>query len=191
MSAETRIHTIETAPEGSKPLLEKSIKGFGMIPNLHGVMAESPAHLEAYQTLHALIVNKTALDATERTVVWMAINVEHECHYCVPAHTTIAQMDKIDPAIVEALRTASPLTDPKLEALRRFSLAVLRSRGRATPAEVEAFKAAGYGDAQVLDVILILAQKVMSNYVNHIYKTPVDPAFDKNAWDPAEAKTAA
>ncbi|MEM7497961.1 MAG: carboxymuconolactone decarboxylase family protein [Pseudomonadota bacterium] len=192
MSAiEPTIHPAETAPEGARPLLENSVKAFGMIPNLHAVMASSPAHLEAYQRLHGLVVEKTGFDATERTVVWMAINVEHTCHYCVPAHSTIAQMDKVDPGVVEALRTASPLSDPKLEALRTFSPKLLRERGRVTAADVEAFRAAGYGDAHVLDVVLILAQKVMSNYVNHIFDTPVDAPFQKNAWDPASAKSAA
>ncbi|MEM9761533.1 MAG: carboxymuconolactone decarboxylase family protein [Pseudomonadota bacterium] len=185
------LHTRKTAPEASKPLLDGSVKAFGMIPNLHAVMAESPAHLEAYQSLHGLVVGKSAFDATERTVVWMAINVEHRCHYCVPAHTTIAQMDKVDPGIVEALRTASPLADAKLEALRQFTLKVLRARGHVTAADVEAFKTAGYTDAHVLDVVLILAQKVMSNYVNHIYDTPVDAPFQKNAWTPDDAGQAA
>lgn len=192
MSAiDAKLHTAETAPEGSKPLLENSVKGFGMIPNLHAVMAESPAHLEAYQTLHRLVVSKSGFDAAERTVVWMAINVEHGCHYCVPAHTTIAQMDKVDPSLVEALRTASPLADTKLEALRQFTLKVLRERGQVTAADVDGFKAAGYTDAHVLDVVLILAQKVMSNYVNHIYATPIDAPFQKNAWNPADAGKAA
>ncbi|MEM6354865.1 MAG: carboxymuconolactone decarboxylase family protein, partial [Pseudomonadota bacterium] len=117
--------------------------------------------------------------------------VEHGCHYCVPAHTTIAQMDKVDPDLVEALRTASPLADTKLEALRQFTLKVLRERGQVTAADVDAFKAAGYTDAHVLDVVLILAQKVMSNYVNHIYATPIDAPFQKNAWNPADAGKAA
>ncbi|MEM6489088.1 MAG: carboxymuconolactone decarboxylase family protein [Pseudomonadota bacterium] len=191
MAQSPTIHTIDTAPEGSKPLLENALKGFGMIPNLHAVMAESPAHLEAYQTLHRLVTQKTAFDATERTVVWQAINVEHACHYCVPAHTTIAEMDKVDPEIVTAMREARPLADTKLEALRRFTLTVLRQRGQAGDEAVSAFKAAGYGDAHVLEVVLILAQKVMSNYVNHLYATPVDAPFAKNAWTPATATHAA
>ncbi|MEL6197217.1 MAG: carboxymuconolactone decarboxylase family protein, partial [Pseudomonadota bacterium] len=148
------------------------------------VMAASPAHLEGYQVLHGLVSHKTAFTPAERTVVWMAINVEHGCHYCVPAHTTIAQMEKIDAALIDELRAGGTLSDPKLEALRRFTLAVLRARGRVDAAELEAFKAAGFGDAHVLDVVLILAQKVMSNYVNHLYDTPVDAPFQKNAWTP-------
>ena len=78
------LHTHETAPAESQPLLEKSVKNFGMIPNLHAVMAEAPALLEAYQASHE-IFQKTSFDADELTVVWQTVNVEHECHYCVPA----------------------------------------------------------------------------------------------------------
>ncbi|MEM8787044.1 MAG: carboxymuconolactone decarboxylase family protein [Pseudomonadota bacterium] len=184
------IHDETTAPEAARPLLDNSKRAFGRIPNLHGVMASSPAHLEAYQTLHRTVIENTAFTPTERTVVWMAINVEHECHYCVPAHTAIAHMDSIDPKIIEALRTTAPLGDAKLEALRDFTLTVLRARGRVSDAELTAFKAAGYEDRHVLDVLLILAQKVMSNYTNHIYDTPVDAAFQKFDWTPNTAKAA-
>ncbi|MEO0820000.1 MAG: carboxymuconolactone decarboxylase family protein [Pseudomonadota bacterium] len=191
MKIEPTIHTVDTAPDASKPLLEDSQRAYGMVPNLHAVMAASPAHLEGYKALHALVVEKTAFTPAERTVVWMAINVEHVCHYCVPAHTTIAKGESIDEAVIEALRNATPLADPKLEALRRFALAVVRERGTVSKAEIDAFKAAGFEDAHILDVLLILAQKVMSNYANHIFETPVDAPFAKNGWDPKSAGKAA
>ena len=74
-----KIHTIETAPEKSKPLLEGSLKAYGMVPGLHGVLASSPETFEAYQKLHELFSN-SSFTAEELTVVWQAINVEHECH---------------------------------------------------------------------------------------------------------------
>ena len=176
------LHTIETAPEGSKPLLENSVKGFGMIPNLHGVMAESPGLLEGYQILHKLAQN-SAFNANELTVVWQTINVEHECHYCVPAHTYIANAMKVDPALTEALRDRTAMPNEKLQALQDTTLAIVRNRGRLTAEEKEAFFAAGYGMAHLLDIILILSQKVMSNYVNHIAETPVDAPFQEFAWE--------
>ena len=87
-----KIHSIESAPQESKTSLEQSVKAFGMLPNLHGVLAESPATLEAYKTLHGLFSTKTSFNKEELTVVWQTINVEHECHYCVPAHTGIAHI---------------------------------------------------------------------------------------------------
>ncbi|WP_430427369.1 carboxymuconolactone decarboxylase family protein [Maribacter litoralis] len=176
-----KVHDIESAPEGSKPLLENSLKAFGMIPGLHGVLAASPQILEAYQTLHKLFT-ETSFNNDELTVVWQTINVEHACHYCVPAHTGIAKMMKVDDAITEALRNETPLADEKLEALRTFTLSVVRNRGNVTQEDLDTFYAAGYGEQQVLEIILGLAQKTISNYTNHIAHTPVDDAFKKFEW---------
>ena len=176
-----KVHNIESAPEASKPFLENSQKAYGMIPGLHGVLAASPGILQAYQTLHELFVN-SSFNEEELTVVWQTINVEHECHYCVPAHTGIAVMMKVDNAITEALRNRTPLANPKLESLRDMTLVIVRNRGQVSQEQLQAFYAAGYGEQQVLEIILGLSQKVISNYTNHIANTPVDAPFQKFAW---------
>jgi alkylhydroperoxidase family enzyme len=176
-----KIHTIESAPEASKSLLENSQKAYGMIPGLHGVLAGSPSLLNAYQTLHELFV-ASSFNEEELTVVWQTINVEHECHYCVPAHTAISGMMKVDNDISEALRNRTPLANPKLEALRNMALSMVRNRGNVSEEDLATFYSAGYGEQQVLDIILGLSQKVISNYTNHIAKTPVDAPFQKFAW---------
>ncbi|MDX6747025.1 carboxymuconolactone decarboxylase family protein [Polaribacter sp. PL03] len=176
-----KIHNNETAPEESKVLLANSQKAYGMIPGLHGVLAASPQTFEAYQTLHDLFT-KTSFNEEELTVVWQAINVEHACHYCVPAHTGIAKMMKVDDAITESLRNETPLENPKLEALRTLALIITRNRGHVSQEELNAFYAAGYGEQQVLEIILGLSQKVISNYTNHIANTPVDAPFKPFAW---------
>lgn len=176
------IHNIESAPEESKPLLEYSLKSFKMIPNLHGILAESPGLLKAYQDIHNLLMN-SSFNNEELTVVWQTLNVEHECHYCVPAHTAIAEMMKIDRAIIEALRNETPLPSDKLEVLRKTTLSMARNRGRLTEAELEEFFKAGYENRQLLDIVLGLSHKVISNYVNHVADTPVDRPFTKYAWE--------
>lgn len=175
------IHDLETAPEQSKPFLEASLKANGRIPGLHGVLASSPELLEAYQDLHKLFV-ASSFDNEELTVVWQTINVEHECHYCVPAHTGIANMMKVDPALTEALRNTTAMPTEKLQALHDTTLAIVRQRGYVTDDQVKAFFAAGYEERQLLEIILGLSQKVISNYVNHIAETPVDKVFEKFAW---------
>ena len=176
------LHTLESAPRDSKPMLEQSLEAFGSIPNLHAVMAEAPALLEGYQQLHDLF-QKTSFNAEELTVVWQTINVEHECHYCVPAHTGIAHMMKVDSVLIEALRNGTSMPTEKLQALHDTTLAMLRNRGRLTQGERDAFFAAGYANQQLLEITLGLAQKVMSNYVNHFADTPVDKAFERFAWE--------
>ncbi|MGJ8593078.1 MAG: carboxymuconolactone decarboxylase family protein [Aquaticitalea sp.] len=180
-----KIHSIETAPENSKPLLEQSLKANGMVPGLHGVLAGSPELLEAYQTLHKLFT-QSSFSKEELTVVWQTINVEHECHYCVPAHTGIANMMKVDTAITEALRNTTELPTDKLQVLHDFTLKIVRNRGQVSQDDLNTFYEAGYEEQQVLEIILGLSQKVISNYTNHIANTPVDAPFQKFAWEKSE-----
>ncbi len=175
------IHTIESAPEKSKDLLEDSKKTSGFVPNLHGVLAESPELLKAYKTLHELF-SKSSFNKDELTVVWQTINVEHECHYCVPAHTAIAKMMKVDDEITDALRDKTELPSEKLEILRETTLALTRNRGNISSQELDKFYGAGYSQRNLLDIILGLSQKVISNYTNHIAKTPLDEGFEKFEW---------
>ncbi|MEM8770060.1 MAG: carboxymuconolactone decarboxylase family protein [Pseudomonadota bacterium] len=184
------IHDTNSAPEDGKPLLEKSQKAYGMIPNLHGVFAESPELLEAYQVVGDLF-GRSSLSDVDRNVVWMSINVENNCHYCVPAHSMIAKQQGVDDATIEALRNAEPLADPKLEALRAFSLKVVRQRGDVNDSDVEAFLNAGFTKRNILDVILGVAHKTMSNYTNHLAGTPVDEPFKTFDWTPTGKKAAA
>lgn len=177
-----KLHDETSAPEAARPLLEGSKKSFGMIPNLHAVMAEAPGLLEANQTLHRLF-SESSFNADEITVVWQTINVENECHYCVPAHTGIAKSMKVSDEVIDALREETALPDDKLEALRTFTLKVMRQHGNLSEEDVKTFLDAGYQQRHVLEVILGLAQKVMSNYTNHLAETPVDKPFEKFSWE--------
>ena len=179
--ADFTLHTVESAPEKSKPSLEQSLKTNGMIPNLHAVMAEAPGLLEGYQVLHKLFMD-SSFDAEELTVVWQTINVEHNCTYCVPAHTAIANSMKVSSELTEALRNKTAMPSDKLQVLHDTTLAMVRGRGVISDDVIEKFFAAGYGQRQLLEIILGLSQKVMSNYTNHIAKTPVDAPFKKFAW---------
>lgn len=175
-------HSIESAPEASKPLLETSFKNNGRIPGLHAVMADASPLLAAYNFAHQQFM-ATSLTDEEKTVVWQTINVEQNCHYCVPAHTGIAKMMKIDDAITEALRNETALPTAKLEALRAFTLLVIQNRGFVEDVDTQAFLDAGFTTTNILEVILGAAQKLMSNYTNHFAKTPVDQVFQKFAWE--------
>jgi alkylhydroperoxidase family enzyme len=175
------IHTMDTVPAESKVFAENSFKANGRLPGLHGVMAEAPGLLEGYQVLHKLFV-ESSFDAEEKTVIWQTINVEHECHYCVPAHTGIAHMMKVDPAITEALRNSAPMPTEKLQVLHDTTLAMTKQRGNLTQEQVDRFFAAGYTQRQMLEIVLGQAQKLMSNYTNHLAETPVDSVFQKFAW---------
>jgi len=181
---EFSLHTVESAPEASKPLLADSKKSYGMIPGLHAVMAESPGLLEAYQTVHELFVN-SSFDKDGLNVVWQSVNVEHACHYSVPAHIWIAKSMGVSDDISDALRNETTLPNARLEALRTFTLSVVRDRGNVDDHAVQAFLDAGFTKHHILEVILGVSQKVMSNYTNHLANTPVDAPFTKFDWQKA------
>ncbi|MCK8083668.1 carboxymuconolactone decarboxylase family protein [Vibrio sp. 1CM24A] len=177
-----KIHTEETVSPKAKAIFAGAKNQMGVIPNLYGTMGESPELLKAYTQLHQLFL-ETSFTAEEKTVVWQVINVEHECHYCVPAHTGIAHSMKVDPALTEALRNEEAMPTEKLQALKDFTLQIVRQRGNVTEEQMEAFFAAGYTQQNVLEIILGLSQKVISNYTNHVAKTPVDAMFQQFAWE--------
>jgi alkylhydroperoxidase family enzyme len=176
------IHTQESAPSASKALLDGSLKDFGMIPNLHGVMAEAPNVLKAYKLLHGFFKD-SSFNNDELTVIWQTINVEHECNYCVPAHTGIAKMMGVDDAITDALRQRSRLPTKKLQALHETTLALVQDRGQPEQSVIDKFYQAGYENRQLLEIVLGISQKMMSNYVNHLAKNPVDKAFEEFIWE--------
>lgn len=175
------IYTETTAPEAAQPILAEVKKGFGMIPNLEGVMAGSPELLAAYSSAWDQF-NQTSLTPVERQVVYQTANFENECDYCVPWHTYLSIQDDMDPADIEALRCGSALSTPKLERLRSFTRTLLHNRGKASNADLESFLAAGYTPQHALEVVLGLAVKTMSNFTNSIAGTPLDGAVKKYAW---------
>lgn len=181
------VHTEETAPEASKPILEGAKKAFGFLPNLTATFAESPAMVEAYGVLSGHF-EKTDLTPTERQIVLMTTSRENGCTYCMAAHSTVSQMQKVPADVVEALRNDAPIADPKLQALQVFTARIHATRGNVTEADLAAFHEAGYTKANILDVILGAGLKTMSNYTNHIAETPLDAPFQANAWT---AKTSA
>ena len=178
-----QIHSILTANTTAKPLLEGSLEKYGFVPNLHGGLAEAPATLKAYIELTALF-DQTSFSPTERQVILLTISVENHCTYCVAAHSMIAKhMAKADPAIVEALRNGKPLPDSQLDALAGFTRAVVKNRGLVCGQTLDKFITAGYSRAQVLEVLLGVAFKTLSNYTNHIIHAPLDTAFQAEAWE--------
>lgn len=177
------IHNLDSVPEQSKATLEKVSKQYGMIPNLLGVLAEAPGALNAYLQLHQLF-SQSSFDAEELTVVWQTINVEHACTYCVPAHTGIAHAMKVDSALNDALRNKEAMPNEKLQVLHETTLIMVRERGHLSEQQKQRFFAAGYNQRHLLEIVLGLSQKVISNYTNHLAETPVDKVYEKFAWQP-------
>ncbi len=176
------LHTISSAPPASRPHLEKAATLFGFVPGLLAGLAESPAALEGYLRLAAALEH-SSLSRIEQQVVLLAVSVENGCEFCVGAHSYIARhMAKMGAQDIEALRTGSALSDSRLDALARLARTIVQQRGWVDPGELDEFLAAGFSRAQVLDVVLGVAMKTLSNYANHILDTPLDAAFESERW---------
>ena len=178
-----KVHTTDSAPEASQPLLEGARKKMGFVPNLYGTFAEAPALLEAYLTLGGIFDRSTSFNATERQVVLLSTSFENGCEYCMAAHTTIASMQRVPDEVVQAVRSGDPLGDVRLQALASFTRKVVAQRGWVPEADVQEFLDAGFTRAQVLEVVLGVGMKTLSNYATHLTQTPVDDAFAPNAWE--------
>ncbi|VAV88378.1 hypothetical protein MNBD_ALPHA06-1486 [hydrothermal vent metagenome] len=182
---EFQIHDVTTAPEKAKPLLEKSAKAFGQIPNLMGVMAESPAVLKGYMDLSETLVGST-LQPHERHAVMLVVSVENRCKYCVAAHTGLARGAGLAADIIIGIREDDDVDDEKLETLCVFTQKMVTNRGNVSQKDVTDFLDAGYTRANLLEVAAHIALKTLSNYVNHLAQTPVDASFAINKWTPPE-----
>lgn len=180
-------HETATAPEAARPILEGAAKKYGFVPNILKGMAEAPALLEGYATLSG-IFDKTSFSPVERQVVLLSINYVNNCTYCVAAHSGAAKMAGMDDATLKALREGTKLPDAKLDALSRFTKAVVTERGFVDEKTIKAFLDAGYTRQNVLEVVLAVGFKTLSNYANHIMETPLDSQFKPLEWSkPARA----
>lgn len=180
------IHTANSHPAEAAEVIAKTKAKHGFVPNLIGALAEAPEAAEAYLALTDAMYN-SAFTAEERNVVWLTLNAWHGCHYCMAAHTGIAKMEGVAEEVIDIARKAGDYPDPKLQALKEFTVKMVEKRGWVDPSEVDAFIAAGFTKRHVLDVVLAISHKTLSNYANHIVGTPVDDAFSAFEWAPARA----
>ena len=174
-------HTPETAPADARDLLEAAKRQYGMVPNLYAKMAEAPALLRAYLQLSELFA-QSSLNTTEQQVVLLTASRVNGCIYCMGAHSVLADMAGVATEVTDAIRGDQPIQEARLEALRQFTAALVENRGWLSDGDLDAFLDAGFSQSNVLDVVLGVGQKTLSNYTNHIAETELDSAFSHRAW---------
>jgi uncharacterized peroxidase-related enzyme len=169
--------TIAAAPDSSKPLLEEIRKSEGFIPNLMAIFANSPSVLEAYRALEA-IWEDGSFPPRERQLILLAASVENRCRYCIAAHSTVLKIKLRTPGeVVSAIRSNRRILDAKIDALITLVRELVRERGHARQETIQKFIAAGYRHQQVMELLIGIALKTISNYLDHICQVPVDEAF--------------
>jgi len=185
--SETKLQLEKLSPEKAEPLarptLEAARQKMGMIPNMYAYMANAPGLLEAYRVGYELFRQSSGCTPVEQEVVFLSISYENGCEYCMAAHSFLADIQsKVPPEVTEALRQGWDVPEARLRALSRLTRALVHRRGRLRQDELDLFHAAGYTGAQVLQIILAIGVKTLSNYTNHLCGTQVDEAFLKRAW---------
>ena len=140
------------------------------------MLANAPTALETYRTVGA-INGRNSLTAAEREVVQITAAVVNGCGFCVAGHTKIAlKVLKLEETLVNQIRaTARIEQDDKLDALARFTLAVILQKAKLTAAQQQAFYAAGYTQENAIDVVLGVSLATLCNYVNNLADTPINP----------------
>ena len=166
--------TIATAPEMSKPMLERVQKSFGFIPNLVAIFANNPTVLEGYLAL-GRVFEKSSFSPRERQLILLAASVENKCNYCAAAHSAIAKSLLTPLEVIAAVHDNTPVPDAKLNALVSLVRELVRERGYAKAKTIQKFLAVGYTKNQVMEILLGIALKTISNYLDHISPTPLDP----------------
>ncbi len=174
--------TTADAPEGSRDLLESARAQLGGVPNMYAAMAHSPGLLSTYRSGYEDFRRRSGFTAAEQEVIFLSISRYHRCTYCVAAHSAIADRNRVPTEVTDAIRAGEPIADPRLQALNRFTTSMVDTRGRPSEEDLREFLDAGYTETQVLDIILAIAVKTLSNYTNHLFDTPPDPSFAHRAW---------
>lgn len=180
--ARLTVNTLETAPEKAKERMEMVQKANGFIPNLIGVLANSPQALEMYQEV-GKINSKSSLTPGEIEVVQITAAAHNGCDFCVAGHTKIGTLKlKMPEAVLNALRARTTIEDnAKYQALAQFTMQLIDQRGKVSDEELATIKAAGYSEQNILDVVLGVALATLCNYANNVAQNDINPELQAYA----------
>ncbi|HXV09342.1 MAG TPA: carboxymuconolactone decarboxylase family protein [Burkholderiales bacterium] len=173
-----RIAIPDQTPAASRPLLEAVHKQLGVVPNLMKVLSSSPAALGGYLNLNGAL-SKGVLGAKTGERIALAVAGINRCGYCLAAHTYLGKnVAKLDDAEISANRNGTS-SDARASAAVHFAVRIAQARGHVTDADVQAVRRAGFGDAEIMEIVVHVALNTLTNYVNLVAQTEIDfPAVD-------------
>ena len=146
-------------------------KGLGFVPNLYAYFGKNETALGDYLALQN---RKSTLKAKEREVINLVTSQINDCRYCQSAHTALGKMNGFTDEQILEIRSGEASFDAKLDALAKFTASVVENRGRATIDTREDFFAAGYNEANLIDVVIVIGDKTVSNYLHALTNLPID-----------------
>jgi alkylhydroperoxidase family enzyme len=175
------VHTIESAPEQSRPSLEKLHGIFGMVPNIAGAMSTSPVLIGSLVGLFQK-VHGGSFSEHQVQVLLLTNAVTNASAWAVAFHTALALKEGVEPADVQAIRERRAPRNPKDAALSALARTLIEKRGRLDDQDVCRFLQAGFEKAQLLEVIAAVAASTITNYTGNVTKPPVEASFEAYAW---------
>ena len=174
------VPTHASVSPANQALFDNLKKGLGMVPNLYATFAHSETALPTYLAFRNA---KSSLMGKAREVVNLVTSQVNKCEYCLAAHTALGGMVGFTSEQIIEIRHGHASFDPKFDALARLTKSVVESRGHIDPALLDGFFAAGWTKENLVDAIVIMGDKTVSNYLHGVTKVPVDfpPAPALNA----------
>jgi AhpD family alkylhydroperoxidase len=176
-----QIHTIETAPEKSKPLLELFVSAVGFVPNLAGAISNSPvlanSLLGLFQNVHG-----GSFTEAEVQVLLLTNAVTNSCSWAVAFHTALGLKQGLDPADVQAIRERQLPKQRRYAALSGLAKTLIENRGQLTDDDLTSFLEAGFEKEHVLEVVAVVAASTITNYAGKITNPPLEAFLQEHAW---------
>tara|TARA_R110001592_G_scaffold323443_1_gene602707 strand:+ start:1577 stop:2125 length:549 start_codon:yes stop_codon:yes gene_type:complete len=157
--------------EDNQVIFDNLKKNIGFVPNLYAYYAKSNTALSDYLNLQN---RKSTLKAKEREVINLVVSQFNDCKYCLAAHTAIGKMNGFNDSEILSIRGGSAPFDAKLNALAQFVHSTVQNHGRATQKAKDEFFAVGYDEENLIDVVMVIGDKIISNYIHNITDFAVD-----------------
>tara|TARA_R110001583_G_scaffold69601_9_gene197230 strand:+ start:7859 stop:8407 length:549 start_codon:yes stop_codon:yes gene_type:complete len=161
----------EEVSTSNQAIFDNLKKAVGFVPNLYATYAHSENALANYL---ALSNAKTSLSAKEKEVVNLAVSQVNDCSYCLAAHTAIGKMNDFTDNQILELRSGKASFDTKLNALARLAKNITENRGATDEAVIADFFSAGWSKENLVDTIVLVGDKTISNYLHKTTDVPVD-----------------
>ena len=165
------VPTYEQASPANQALMDKLKKALTFVPNLYATFTYSESALGTYLTLQNA---KSSLSAKAREVVNLAVSQVNSCRYCLAAHTMVGKMVGFTDEQVLEIRRGTASFDARLDALTRLVHNVASKRGHADSNVLQAFFDAGWNEGNLVDVMMVIGDKTISNYLHSTTEIPVD-----------------
>ena len=170
--------TSDNASPVQQEVLEAVKRDTGFIPNMYANMVHVPGVLNTYLHGYRSFRKDSGFTPAEQEIVFLAISKINGCKYCTAAHSMIAdKMSGVPHDTLQEIRSDNPISNEKFRALFALTQDLVKNLGQASQAKVQNFLNAGYSETQILNIILAISVKVLSNYTNHAFATELDDRF--------------